>query len=258
MKKYLNLSALRSLWTEVKSYFDVKGDLESQAETELSIRAGVSFKGSQLLTLIFAIFIASLGLNTNSVPVIIGAMLISPLMGPIIGMGLGIAVQDIELVKRSLKNVSAAVAGSLIASALYFLISPLYDGASQLLARTSPSIYDVFVALFGGAAGILSIASKNKGQVLPGVAIATSLMPPLCTAGYGLATLQPHFIFGALYLFLTNMIFIFFATWIGVKLMGFKKIVYQNEKRARKIQTLAYTVVVITIGVSVYLTIVMT
>lgn len=248
---------LQIFWKEILSYFNVKEDLEPQSDTEVSIRSGVSFKGSQLLTLIFAIFIASLGLNTNSIPVIIGAMLISPLMGPIIGMGLGVGIQDIELVRRSLKNISAAVIGSLLASALYFTISPLYDGASQLLARTSPSIYDVFVALFGGAAGILSIASKNKGQVLPGVAIATSLMPPLCTAGYGLATLQMHFFLGALYLFFTNMIFIFFATWIGVKLMGFKKMVYQNEKRARRIHAIAYSIVALTIGVSIYLTVVM-
>ena len=248
---------LQIFWKEILSYFNVKEDLEPQSDTEVSIRSGVSFKGSQLLTLIFAIFIASLGLNTNSIPVIIGAMLISPLMGPIIGMGLGVGIQDIELVRRSLKNISAAVIGSLLASALYFTISPLYDGASQLLARTSPSIYDVFVALFGGAAGILSIASKNKGQVLPCVAIATSLMPPLCTAGYGLATLQMHFFLGALYLFFTNMIFIFFATWIGVKLMGFKKVVYQNEKRARRIHAIAYSIVALTIGVSIYLTVVM-
>ena len=257
MSKDAFKNKVRSFITEMSSYFNVKNDLESQNDIELSIRSGVSFKGSQLLTLIFAIFIASLGLNTNSIPVIIGAMLISPLMGPIIGMGLGIGIQDIELIRRSLKNISAAVLGSLLASALYFLISPLYDGASQLLARTSPSIYDVFVALFGGAAGILSIASKNKGQVLPGVAIATSLMPPLCTAGYGLATLQMHFFLGALYLFFTNMIFIFFATWIGVKLMGFKKVVYQNESRARKIKAIAYTAVIATIGVSIYLTVIM-
>lgn len=244
-------------WKDVLAYFNVKHDLESQKDVELSIRSGVSFKGSQLLTLIFAIFIASLGLNTDSIPVIIGAMLISPLMGPIIGAGLGLAVQDFNLVKRSVKNIVAAVIGSLVASAIYFLISPQYENASQLLARTSPSIYDVFVALFGGAAGILSIAAKNKGQVLPGVAIATSLMPPLCTAGYGIATWQIHFLFGALYLFFTNMIFIFFATWIGVKLMGFKKVVYQNEKRAKRMQAIAYTVVAATIGVSVYLTVIM-
>lgn len=247
----------QSFWQGVLSYFNVKNDLESQADIEVSIRSGVSFKGSQLITLIFAIFIASLGLNTDSIPVIIGAMLISPLMGPIIGAGLGIAIQDFELVRRSLKNVTAAVIGSLVASAIYFLISPQYESSSQLLARTSPSIYDVFVALFGGAAGILSIAAKNKGQVMPGVAIATSLMPPLCTAGYGLATMQMHFFLGALYLFFTNMIFIFFATWIGVKLMGFKTVVYQNEKHAKRMQTLAYTIIAATIGVSVYLTVIM-
>ncbi|MBD5196820.1 MAG: TIGR00341 family protein [Muribaculaceae bacterium] len=246
-----------AFWNEVLSYFNIKDDLESQQDVETSIRSGVSFKGSQLLTLIFAIFIASLGLNTNSVPVIIGAMLISPLMGPIIGMGLGIGIQDYDLLKRGLRNITAAMLGSILTSALYFLISPQYEGSSQLLARTSPSIYDVFVALFGGAAGILSIAAKNKGQVMPGVAIATSLMPPLCTVGYGLATLQMQFFLGALYLFFTNMIFILFATWIGVKLMGFKNVVYQNQQRAHRVQMIVYTVVAATIGVSCWLTVLM-
>lgn len=209
-----------SVWTSVKSYFNVAGDLESQPQIEASIRSGVSFRGAQLLVLIFAIFVASLGLNTDSIPVIIGAMLISPLMGPIIGMGLGIGIHDFDLLRRGMKNIFMAVVGSLAASAVYFLISPQYEGSSQLLARTSPSIYDVFIALFGGAAGIVSIAAKNKGQVMPGVAIATSLMPPLCTAGYGLATLQWQFFFGALYLFFTNMVFILFATWTGVKAHG--------------------------------------
>lgn len=252
--KLLSKSRLKSFWIEFKSYFNLLQDLEPQNAAEESIRSGVSFKGSQLLVLIFAIFIASLGLNTNSIPVIIGAMLISPLMGPIIGMGLAIGIQDYDLLSRGLKNIIAAIIGSLVASALYFLISPQYEGASQLLARTSPSIYDVFVALFGGAAGILSIACRNKGQVMPGVAIATSLMPPLCTAGYGLATWQMHFFFGALYLFFTNMIFILFATWIGVKLLGYKRVVYQNQKRAVRIQRLVYTIVCLTIGFSAYLT----
>lgn len=245
------------VWKDIRSFADVKGDLESQMDIEQSIRSGVSFKGSQLLTLIFAIFIASLGLNTNSIPVIIGAMLISPLMGPIMGMGLGIGVQDFTLLKRSLKNITAAVLGSLATSAIYFLISPQYEGASQLLARTSPSIYDVFVAIFGGAAGILSVAAKNKGQVMPGVAIATSLMPPLCTAGYGLATWQMNFFLGALYLFFTNMIFIMVTTWVGVKLMGFKSVVFQDERRARRVQRIVTAVVVATVCVSVYLTVVM-
>lgn len=247
-------SRANKMWTDVKSYFNVANDLELQLDAEQSIRSGVSFKGSQLMVLIFAIFIASLGLNTNNIPVIIGAMLISPLMGPIIGMGLAIGIQDFVLLKRGLKNIMAAVIGSIIASAIYFLISPQYEGSSQLLARTSPSIYDVFIALFGGAAGILSIACKNKGQVMPGVAIATSLMPPLCTAGYGLATLQMQFFLGALYLFFTNMIFILFATWIGVKLMRYKKIVYNNERKAKRIQITVYWIVAATVAMSVYLT----
>ncbi len=246
--------SLSSFWSEFKSYFNVAGDLVPQLEAEQSIRAGVSFKGSQLLVLIFAIFIASLGLNTDSVPVIIGAMLISPLMGPIIGMGLGIGIQDYNLLKRGLRNIVMAIIGSLLASALYFLISPQYEGSSQLLARTSPSIYDVFVALFGGAAGILSIACKNKGQVMPGVAIATSLMPPLCTAGYGIATLQMHFFFGALYLFFTNMIFILFATWIGVKMMKYEKVVVQDTKRNHRVQLIVTAIVFATVGVSCFLT----
>lgn len=241
-------------WKDLLSYFNVADELEPQNDIETSIRSGVSFKGSQLIVLIFAIFIASLGLNTDSIPVIIGAMLISPLMGPIIGMGLAIGVQDFALLRRSFKNITMAVMGSLIASAIYFLISPQYENSSQLLARTSPSIYDVFVALFGGAAGILSIACRNKGQVMPGVAIATSLMPPLCTAGYGLATWQAHFFFGALYLFFTNMIFILFATWIGVKLMKFKKVVYQDDKRSRRVHRIVYAIVFATIGFSCYLT----
>ncbi|MDE6793108.1 MAG: TIGR00341 family protein [Muribaculaceae bacterium] len=254
IEKGIFKTELKRFWKDLISYFNVSDDLEPQNDAEMSIRAGVSFKGSQLLVLIFAIFIASLGLNTNSIPVIIGAMLISPLMGPIIGMGLAIGIEDYELLRRGLKNIVMAILGSLIASAIYFLISPQYEGSSQLLARTSPSIYDVFVALFGGAAGILSIACRNKGQVMPGVAIATSLMPPLCTAGYGLATWQGHFFFGALYLFFTNMIFILFATLIGVKLMRYKKIVYQSTKRSRKIQIIVYSVVGLTIAVSCFLT----
>lgn len=249
------LGKLKAYWKELLTYFNVAGDLESQQDVEQSIRSGVDFKGSQLLVLIFAIFIASLGLNTDSVPVVIGAMLISPLMGPIIGMGLGIGIADYELLRRSFKNISMAVLGSLAASAIYFLISPQYEGSSQLLARTSPSIYDVFVALFGGAAGFVSIACRNKGQVMPGVAIATSLMPPLCTAGYGIATWQGHFFWGALYLFFTNMIFILFATWIGVKILKYKGVVYQNTGRNKRVQTFVTVVVFCTVGVSCFLTV---
>lgn len=246
--------ALRA-FSGIKSYFVLTTDLQPQDVTEDSIRQGVSFKGSQLLILIFAIVIASLGLNTDSVAVIIGAMLISPLMGPIIGMGLGIGIGDYSLLKHGLRNIVMAMIGSILASAVYFLISPQYEGSSQLLARTSPSIYDVFVALFGGAAGIVSIACKNKGQVLPGVAIATSLMPPLCTVGYGLATWQGIYFFGALYLFLTNMIFILVATWIGVKLMKFKPFAYKDPAKSSRVKALMYVVITLTVCFSAYLTV---
>lgn len=250
----LNNKIILEKLSGLKDYFSLSDDLLPQSQAEDEIRAGVSFRGSQLLILIFAIFVASLGLNVDSIPVIIGAMLISPLMGPIIGMGLAIGIQDYELLRRSLKNIGMAVLGSLIASSLYFLISPQYEGSSQLLARTSPSIYDVLIAFFGGAAGIVSIACRNKGQVMPGVAIATSLMPPLCTAGYGIATLQPQFFFGAIYLFLTNMIFIFVASWIGVKVIGYKKVVYQNKKRAARIRGVVYSVITLMLCLSAYLT----
>ncbi|MDE7150718.1 MAG: TIGR00341 family protein, partial [Candidatus Amulumruptor sp.] len=193
------------------NYFSFSGQLISQAEAEESIRDGVSFKGTNIVILILAILIASLGLNTNSTAVIIGAMLISPLMGPIIGSGLGVGVHDFDLIKRSLRNLAMAAGFSVIASTVYFLISPVNEQHSELLARTSPTIYDVLIAFVGGFAGILAIASRNKGNVLPGVAIATALMPPLCTAGYGLATWQLHYFFGAFYLFIINSIYIAFA-----------------------------------------------
>ena len=204
-------------------YFSLNGYLVPQQEAEQVIREGVSFRGTNLLILVFAILIASLGLNTNSTAVIIGAMLISPLMGPIIGLGLGVGIEDFDLLKRSVRNLTVAAAFSVLASTLYFLISPVSEGHSELLARTSPTIYDVLIGFFGGAAGIFAIGSKSKGNVIPGVAIATALMPPLCTVGYGLATFQMSYFFGALYLFLINSIYIGLATFLGVKLMHFSR-----------------------------------
>lgn len=257
MESTSTLIRIKSALRSIGSYFNVRADLLPQQDAEEEIRSSVSFKGSQLLILIFAIFVASLGLNTNSVPVIIGAMIISPLMGPIMGIGLGIGVQDFGLVKRGTRNICMAVLGSVLASALYFLISPQYEGSSELLARTSPSIYDVFIALFGGAAGIVSVTCRNKASVMAGVAIATSLMPPLCTAGYGLATMKMHFFLGALYLFFTNAVFILFATWIGVKVFGYKKVAITDEKKAHTVRFILYALVTLTIGVSVFLTVIM-
>ena len=245
---------LNDLKSELEGYFTLNGYLIPEEDAEQSIREGVSFKGTTLLILVFAIFIASLGLNTNSPAVIIGAMLISPLMGPIIGLGLGVGIEDFDLLKRSLRNLLVAAAFSILASALYFLISPVSEGHSELLARTSPTIYDVFIGFFGGAAGIFAIASKNKGNVIPGVAIATALMPPLCTVGYGLATWQLNYFFGALYLFLINSIYIGLATFIGVKVMKFSRLQSAVPERAKRMRRLVYTLAILTLLPSIYLT----
>ena len=236
------------------NYFTLTPDLVPQDEAEKAIRDGVSFRGTNILILIIAILIASLGLNTNSTAVIIGAMLISPLMGPIIGIGLGVGVHDFELIKRCVRNLLMAAGFSVIASTLYFLISPVNEGHSELLARTSPTIYDVLIGFFGGGAGIIGLGSRNKGNVLPGVAIATALMPPLCTAGYGLATLQFHYFFGATYLFIINSIYIAFATFIGVKLFKYKGVNTSDDQRARKVRRIVYTLAVLTMLPSIWLT----
>lgn len=235
-------------------FFDLSTFLIPQAEAEQAIREGVSFRGINILILIVAIFIASLGLNTNSTAVIIGAMLISPLMGPIIGIGLGVGVHDFELIKRSFRNLMMATIFSVATSCLFFLISPVNEQHSELLARTSPTIYDVFIGFFGGAAGILAIGSRVKGNVIPGVAIATALMPPLCTVGYGLATFQPAYFLGALYLFFINSVFIACATTVGVRLMKYQVHDFSNPQRARRVRTAVYAVAVVTMVPSCYLT----
>lgn len=237
-----------------KSYFALSQYLVPQEQAEQSIREGVSFRGMNLMILITAIFIASLGLNTNSPAVIIGAMLISPLMGPILGIGLGVGVYDFDLIKRSLRNLTMAAGFSVLTATVYFLISPVSEGHSELLARTSPTIYDVLIGFFGGAAGILALGSKSKGNVIPGVAIATALMPPLCTAGYGLATFQLNYFFGAFYLFLINSIYIAIATFIGVKLMKYKPDQTINTARSRKVRRWVVILGIVTLMPSIYLT----
>lgn len=230
----------------VRSYFDLTPFLIPQEDAEEVIREGVSFRGTNMLILIIAIFIASLGLNVNSTAVIIGAMLISPLMGPIIGLGLAVGIHDFDLMKRSFRNLFMAAAFSIATSALYFLISPVNEGHSELLARTSPTIYDVLIGFFGGAAGIIAIGSKSKGNVIPGVAIATALMPPLCTVGYGLATLQMNYFLGAIYLFFINSVFIACATTVGVKAMKYHIKDFSNPLRARRVRRTVYTIALLT------------
>ncbi len=169
--------------------------------------------------LMCAIFIASIGLNMNSTAVIIGAMLISPLMTPIVGMGFGLALFDLRLVKQSLQLLSTQVIVSLLVSTLYFWISPLTHASSELVARTSPTIWDVLIAIAGGIAGVIGSRKKEANNIVPGVAIATALMPPICTAGYGLANGNSQFFFGALYLFFINCIFIMLTNLIGSLLL---------------------------------------
>ena len=209
---------------------------------ERSIRNNVEFKGPNAWILAVAIIIASVGLNVNSTPVIIGAMLISPLMGPIFGLGLGLGINDINLLKHAGKNLLVMVSISIAVSLLYFVITPLsLSNPTELLARTSPTIFDVMIALFGGFAGIFEQCRKEKGTVFSGVAIATALMPPLCTAGYGLATGEFGAFFGALYLFCINCLFITMSTYLLVRYFRFKKIEYTDQGfglRTQRITTL--------------------
>jgi len=216
------------------------------------IERGIALKGTNLWILIFAIFIASLGLNVNSTAVIIGAMLVSPLMGPIMGLAFGIAFNDLELLKRSFYSYLLAGSVALATSTLFFLISPINDAHSEILARTSPNIYDVLIAFFGGLAGILATSSKLKGNVIPGVAIATALMPPLCTAGYGLATLQFSFFFGAFYLFIINTVFIALATLVTTRFLKFPYKQLPKREDEIKAKGIVGIVVMITLLPSVY------
>lgn len=225
--------------------------MESFDFIHAEIEKGIEFKGTNLWILMCAILVASVGLNMNSTAVIIGAMLISPLMGPINGMGYGIATYDMPLFRRAVKNFTFAVGVSLITSALYFFITPVSTAHSELLARTSPTIYDVLIAFFGGLAGILAISSKLKGNVIPGVAIATALMPPICTAGYGLATLQFNFVFGALYLFTINTVFIAVAALLVCQVLKFPIRSVVDPQKRKGVNRIISAVLLITIVPSI-------
>ena len=246
-----NKFAIKSFLGE---YLDLKKDKDNEMETVDSIRKGVEFKGANLWILIFAIFMASLGLNVNSTAVIIGAMLISPLMGPIMGVGLSVGLNDFELMKRSLKSYLVATLFSVTTATIYFAFTPLDEVQSELLARTSPTIYDVFIALVGGLAGIVALATKEKGNVIPGVAIATALMPPLCTAGFGLATGNLLYFLGAFYLYFINSVFISLATYIGVRVMHFQRKQFVDKAREKLVKRYIIWITVGTMCPAVYLT----
>ena len=246
-KKYL----VRKFYDE---YLDLNRSMEDERLTVESIRNGVEFRGANLWILVFATFIASLGLNVNSTAVVIGAMLISPLMGPIMGVGLAAGINDFDLMKRSMKNYFITTAFSVTTATTYFAFTPLDEVQSELLARTSPSIYDVFIALVGGLAGIVAVATKEKGNVIPGVAIATALMPPLCTAGFGLATGNLLYFLGAFYLYFINSVFISLATFLGVRFMKFKHKEFVDKNRERLVRKYIVTITLVTMCPAIYLT----
>jgi len=211
--------------------------------------------GVSLWVLVAAVFIASLGLNTNATAVIIGAMLVSPLMGPIMGFGLGLGINDFGLIKLAVRNFAYAVIISVITSTIYFAISPVKEAGSELLARTSPTIYDVLIAFFGGMAGIIAGASVlRRSNVIPGVAIATALMPPLCTVGYGIANSQFAFAAGAFYLFIINSVFISIATYLIVRFLNYPRKSKLEIKNKKRITVLIYLLVFLLIAPSIYIT----
>lgn len=220
---------IKKVFQEFKKIFDFGDDKDKNRRILESIENSVEFRGARMWDLMFAIAVASIGLNINSIPVIVGAMLISPLMGPIVGLGLALGTNDYAFFKKSIANLFIATIIGAAVSAIYFSLSPISNAQSELLSRTSPNLYDVMIAFFGGLAGIAGLARMEKGNVIAGVAIATALMPPLCTIGYGAATGQPAFFLGALYLYAIDCIFICLATLIGVKYLKLPPIYHADH-----------------------------
>ena len=247
----------QGLWQQIKIFvselLNIKNDTDRDSTIE-AVKKDIPFKGHNAWILIFSIFVASIGLNVSSTAVVIGAMLISPLMGPIVGIGLSVAINDIDTLRRSLVNLGVMIFLSVITAFIYFKISPITEATPELLARTYPTILDVLVALFGGLA--LIVAKTKKGtiaSVIFGVAIATALMPPLCTVGYGLAIGNWSYASGAMYLFSINAVFIALSTFLVSKLLGFPLVKYANQKRRKRIAFIASLIAIIVMVPSVYL-----
>ncbi len=238
---------------ELRKLFDLRGDMDEPGDIEASIRQGVKTRGTNLWILMFAILVASIGLNVNSTAVIIGAMLISPLMGPIMGIGYGAGVDDFQLIRQSARSLGVFIFLSLLTSTLYFLLTPLTQAQSELLARTAPNLWDVLIALFGGMAGIIGVTRREKSTVIPGVAIATALMPPLCTAGYGIATGQPMFFFGAFYLFTINAVYIALSALLFTRLLRLPRHSFPSPASQKQAQWIITAAIMLTIVPSVYL-----
>jgi uncharacterized hydrophobic protein (TIGR00271 family) len=233
--------------------FDLKSDQAPTDAIDAAVRSAGQVSGTNMWVLMFAIIIASVGLNVNSPATIIGAMLISPLMGPIIGTGYGAGINDFVLIRRSLRNLATFAGISLVTSTLYFWITPLQDAQSELLARTTPNLWDVLIAFFGGAAGMVGLTRKEKSTTIPGVAIATALMPPLCTVGYGIATGQPRFFLGALFLFTINGVFIALATLTITKVLKLPQHKFADAAASVRARWIIGAIVTATLVPSVFL-----
>lgn len=233
---------------DIYKFFNLHDGEEAKDKVLENVVSNISFRGANLWILACAIVVASVGLNVNSTAVIIGAMLISPLMGPIVGAGFALGTYDFDLLKKSGKNLLIATLVSLLVSFLYFLLSPFKEAQSELLARTSPNIYDVLIAFFGGLVGVIAITRVEKGNPIPGVAIATALMPPLCTAGYGLAIGNISYFFGALYLYTINCFFICISTFLIVKFLRYPKVKFVDPARESRItKTITFLILIMLI-----------
>ena len=246
-----------SAWKGINLFFkellDISKDTDREATIE-GVKKDISFKGHNAWILIFSVFVASIGLNVSNTAVVIGAMLISPLMGPIVGLGLSVAINDVETLRKSLINLGVMVVLSVITAYLYFTISPLTKETPELLARTYPTILDVLIAIFGGLA--LIVAKTKKGtmaSVIFGVAIATALMPPLCTVGYSLAVGNFQYAGGAIYLFSINAVFIALTSFLLAKILRFPMVKYANSKHRKRIAQIATIISVIVIVPSIIL-----
>jgi uncharacterized hydrophobic protein (TIGR00271 family) len=248
--KTLNYFNIRHYFSTLLS---LKEDKADDDEIDQGIRNGINMRGSNLWVLMFAIFIAAIGLNVNSTAVVIGAMLISPLMGPIMGIGYGVGIYDFPLIKAALKNLIVAAVASLLTSTIYFALSPLTQAQTELLARTTPTIWDVLIALFGGLAGIVGATRREKTNVIPGVAIATALMPPLCTAGYGIANGNWAYFGGAFYLFTINCVFIALSSAVVVQAFHVQQKLFVDEKTTAKVKRYVLAIALLTVVPSIYL-----
>ncbi|SEA43339.1 TIGR00341 family protein [Flavobacterium gillisiae] len=243
---------MKTIVNSLFAYINLSKGEEEKKKVLDFVKSNISFRGSNLWILACAIVVASIGLNVNSTAVIIGAMLISPLMGPIIGAGFGLGVYDFNLLKKSLKNLLIATLVGLVVSTLYFYISPFKETQPELLSRTSPNIYDILIAFFGGLVGAIAITRVEKGNPIPGVAIATALMPPLCTAGYGLALGSFKFFFGAMYLYSINCVFICISTFFIVKYLKYPTKKQLDEKAQKQVKYIISGLITVLMLPSIY------